>query len=138
MAWEGHDTIEEVKAYPLNTSLFYFKLSSSGWPSGVSEMFFVTQGVELQGGRYYLASTSVEHQNYPPQKSSARISFQVSSNYFEASSDNESVKLTHIMSIPGKGLNAGSLSGSVTQTILHSYISKVQSLRKVLSKREID
>lgn len=29
MAWEGsylYDSIEEVKAYPLNTSLFYFKL----------------------------------------------------------------------------------------------------------------
>ena len=47
MAWEGHDTIEEVKAYPLNTSLFYIKLAQNGWPSGISEMFLVTHGVEL-------------------------------------------------------------------------------------------
>jgi hypothetical protein len=29
MAWEGenlYDSIEEVRAYPLNTSLYYFKL----------------------------------------------------------------------------------------------------------------
>lgn len=65
MAWECHDTIEEVRAFPLNTSLFYIKLAQSGWPSGMTEMFLATHGVELKGGRYYLASTSVDHEGYP-------------------------------------------------------------------------
>jgi hypothetical protein len=65
VAWEGHDTIEEVRAFPLNTSLFYIKLAQSGWPSGMTEMFLATHGVELKGGRYYLASTSVDHEGYP-------------------------------------------------------------------------
>ena len=102
-------------------------------------MLLVTHGVELRGNRYYMASTSVEHPEFPPQKTIQRAQFGVSSNYFEATADNLGVKNTFVFSITGKGVGAGSISGSTTQTTLHNHIKSIQSLRKLLEKRiELD
>ena len=74
-------------------------------------MLLVTHGVELRGNRYYMASTSVEHPEFPPQKTIQRAQFGVSSNYFEATADNLGVKNTFVFSITGKGVGAGGRSG---------------------------
>lgn len=91
MAWEGstlYDSIEEVRAYPMNTSLYYFKLQPNSWPSGCQDLLLVTQGVEIRGNRFYLSSTSVEHNDFVSQKVSHRANYRVMSNYFEATTDN--------------------------------------------------
>ena len=64
-------------------------------------MLVVQQGVELKGGRYYLASAACEHPDLVAKKQ--RFAPRVWSNYFEASTDNESVKQTFIVAVPGKG-----------------------------------
>jgi len=58
LAWEGqnlYDSVEEVRAYPRHTSLYYMKLQQSSWPSGLTDMLMITHGVSLKGNRYYLA-----------------------------------------------------------------------------------
>jgi len=114
MAWEGShlfDSIEEFRTYPLKTSIFFYKLYQSNWPSGMKEMLLLTHGVELRGNRYYLIGTSIEHPEFTNPKQSI-VNFKVTSNYFEASADGNGVKNTYVVSIPGKGKDAGSLSGS--------------------------
>ena len=134
MAWEGqnlYESIEEVRSYPVDTTLYFMKLQKPNWPAGVSEMLQLSQGVRLKGGRYYLASRTVERSEFPGKQ---RINIPVMSNYFEASTDNLSVKNTFVVSIPGLNQGNGALAGSTTQRILHSYIESIQNLRKLLDK----
>ena len=61
------------------------------------------------------------------------------SNYFEATADNLGVKNTFVFSVAGKGVGAGSISGSATQNTLQNHIKSIQSLRKLIDKRiELD
>ena len=57
LAWEGqdYDSIEEVKSYPLSTSMLYMKYKNS-FTQGKKDSLILTHGVELRGGRYYLSS----------------------------------------------------------------------------------
>jgi hypothetical protein len=48
MAWEGshlYASIEEVKSYPLNTSLYYFKQQQRQWLTSVQDLLLLTHGV---------------------------------------------------------------------------------------------
>ena len=98
LAWEGqtYDTIEEVKSYPMNTSLFYMKFKKA-WSEGQKDMLLLTHGVELRGNRYYLTSNSVQHKKFPDQKKTTRVECKISSQYFEPMADGTGVKSFTIM-----------------------------------------
>ena len=137
MAWEGtqlYSSIEEVKTYPMNTSVFYYKLQQQQWPSAVKELLLLIHGVQLRGNRHYLVATSIDHPEFSENKTQ-RLSFKVTSNYFEASADGTGVKNTFIVSIPGKNQGAGQLTGSTAQSILQNFIQSVQNLKKLLENR---
>jgi hypothetical protein len=97
-----YDSIEEVKTYPLDTSIFFMKLQQGKWPHGMQEMLQLTQWVRLNSERYYQATLSVEHPEFPAGKLH-RPNIKLLSNYFEASLESKSVKTTFLVSIPGKG-----------------------------------
>lgn len=102
MAWESShafSSVEEVKSYPLNTSLLYVKHQQRQWLQSQQDMLILTHGVELKGNRYYLSGTTVEHDEFPPSKSLTRIKVQVSSNYFEATTDGKGVKNTYVTTV---------------------------------------
>lgn len=138
MAWEGqclYDSIEEVRAYPLQTSLYYTRLQKSAWPSGAQDMLLIQHGVAVQGNRYYLAGVSCEHIDYVG--SAKRVQLRVLSTYFEGSDDH--VKSTFMISIPGQGKGSGALAGTVTQTLLNNYIESIKCLKRLVEKRiELD
>lgn len=65
-AWENnyYSSLEQVKAYPLKTSVHYGKLvTKKGQPQ--KDKLLVTHGVEIQGNRQYLCSMAIEHVDYP-------------------------------------------------------------------------
>ena len=67
MAWEGsqlYSSIEEVKTYPMNTSVFYYKLQQQQWPTGFKELLLLLHGVQLRGNRHYLVATSIDHPEF--------------------------------------------------------------------------
>ena len=78
MAWEGNmfESIEQLRAYPMSTTIFYGKLAQK-WHSGAKDCLMLAHGVSIKGDRYYLSSMSVEHADFPPQKKVARISLAV-------------------------------------------------------------
>jgi hypothetical protein len=99
LAWQGqhYDSLEEVRAYPLDTSIWYCKLHTSCWPQGLIDSLVVTHGVMVKEGQYYLTSTACEHHECPPLKPpNSRLAFKQVSNYFEESHDKQSVKHTYV------------------------------------------
>ena len=76
-----------------------------------------------EGQQYYLTSTSVDHPEFvSPKGAERRIYFPLNSNYFESTTDNQSVKQTFIVQIPGKNQGNGASGGKLSQTTLHAHI----------------
>ena len=73
--WERHvyETIEEVKSYPMSTSMFQCKLKQK-WGTGARDAIILSHGIEMRGNRYYLSSRNVEHHQYPMKKNIHRVS----------------------------------------------------------------
>jgi len=65
MAWQKncYESLEQVRLYPLKTSMYYGKLL--GKPE--KDSLLITHKVEIKGNRQYLVSVSAEHSWYPPQ-----------------------------------------------------------------------
>jgi len=65
MAWQSnyYASLEQVRQFPLNTSMFYGKLSRGSKPE--KDNLLVTHRVEIKGNRQYLVSVSAEHSDYP-------------------------------------------------------------------------
>ena len=68
LAWENnyYASLEQCRAYPLKTSMYYGKLQKKG--SNQKDSLIISHGVEIKGNRQYLTCMSVEHHDYPPQK----------------------------------------------------------------------
>ena len=67
VAWEGnyYASLEQVKEYPLNTSMYYGKMAQK---RGAFDSLFLSHGVQIKGNRQYLTCVTVQHGDYPPQK----------------------------------------------------------------------
>ena len=63
MAWDNlqSKSIEEVKMYPLQTSIYYMKINSK--PK--RDYLFLSHRVHMKGDRAYLTFHSVEHDQFP-------------------------------------------------------------------------
>ena len=96
IAWQNniYASLEQVRAFPLQTSMHYGKLLlKKGQPE--KDSLLVTQGVEVKGNRRYLVSVSVDHDEYPPQQKVKRTKQVIHANYFEPTADGRGVK--HIL-----------------------------------------
>lgn len=99
--WERHiyDSIDEVKSYPMATSMFYCKLKQK-WGTGQRDAVILSHGIEMRGNRYYLTSRNVEHHQIPLKKNIARVQNRFALHYFEPTADGTGVKVTYITLVP--------------------------------------
>ena len=95
----------------------------------------LTQGVQLQGYRYYLAGTSVQHSDFENTKTK-RIEVKVGSYYFEPTTDGKGVKCTYVTSVATRG-SSNQVNSSMGQTVLANYLQGVVNLRRLLDKRDL-
>ena len=95
--WERHiyDSIEEVKSYPMDTSMFYCSLKQQ-WGTGQRDAIILTHGVAMRGNRYYITSRNCEHHAFPLKKNITRVQDRYSLHYFEPTADGTGVKVTYI------------------------------------------
>jgi len=85
MQWDGanFESMQEVRCYPIKTSLTYIKVKA---PAGKSvDALMLSHKIELVGNRVYLVSGSEKHPSFAPLPGTARIESPFSLNYFEPS-----------------------------------------------------
>jgi len=133
MAWEtNYESIEEIRTYPLDTKIFYFKLKQGGtvWSSGAAkDSLILTHGVEMMQNRgYYLTALSVEHEDFPQQKKITRVESKMISNYFEPTADGRGVKNIFIVEVTPAQSTLSSFTSSPSNTSGHQNLNAAKDI----------